>query len=389
MAERQSIHMDAALVEGFLSDPARLLAVIRAVAQAAMAAEVTAHVGAGPHQRTGGRVGHRNGHKPRTLKTRVGTLDLDVPQVRGCEPYHPSLFGKWQRSERALLVACAEMYFQGVSTRNVREVLDAMCDGDVSATTVSQVARELDERLAAFRARRLDGHAYPYVKVDARYERVRDGNRVVGRAVLVTVGYTDRGTREVLDWRVADSESEQSWGRVFADLKDRGLSGVRVVVSDAHRGIRAALGRHLQGVAWQRCQVHFKRELLRKVSHKRSKELMADVLHVFAGATEAECLARAQEVAVRWEGRAPAVAGVLREGAGDCLTVLSLPAGHRRRMTSTNELENLMRRLKKRTRVVCVFPSAASCERLVGAQLLEVHERWLGEAPRFNMELTD
>lgn len=390
MAQEQSIHVEAALVEGLLTDPVRLLAVIRAVAEAAMAAEVTRHVGAEPHQRTGGRVGRRNGHKPRRLATRVGTLELDVPQVRGCEPYHPSLFGKWQRSERALLVACAEMYFQGVSTRNVREVLDAMCDGQVSATTVSQVARELDERLAAFRTRRLDEHSYPYVKVDARYEKVREGNRVVSRAVLVTIGYTEQGMREVLDWRVADSESEQSWGRVFGDLKDRGLSGVKVLVSDAHRGIRAAAGRHLQGVAWQRCQVHLKRELLRKVSYKKAGELMADVTHVFAGGAEAECLLRAEEMAGKWEEQAPAVASLLREGVGDCLTVLSLPAEHRRRMTSTNDLEGLMRRLKKRTRVVCVFPSVESCERLVGAQLLEVHEQWLAEStPRFNMELTD
>lgn len=236
MAQEQSIHVEAALVEGLLTDPRRLLAVIRAVAESAMAAEVTRHVGAEPHQRTGDRVGRRNGYKPRTLQTRVGTLDLDVPQVRGCEPYHPSLFGRWQRSERALLVTCAEMYFQGVSTRNVRQVLEVMCGGDVSATTVSQVARELDERLAAFRTRRLDEHSYPYVKVDARYERVREGNRVVSRAVLVTIGYTEQGMREVLDWRVADSESEASWGRVFGDLKDRGLAGVKVLVSDAHRG---------------------------------------------------------------------------------------------------------------------------------------------------------
>jgi transposase-like protein len=390
MAQEQSIHVEAALVEGLLTDPRRLLAVIRAVAESAMAAEVTRHVGAEPHQRTGDRVGQRNGYKPRALQTRVGTLDLDVPQVRGCEPYHPSLFGRWQRSERALLVTCAEMYFQGVSTRNVRQVLEVMCGGDVSATTVSQVARELDEKLSAFRTRRLDGHAYPYVKVDARYERVREGNRVVSRAVLVTIGYTEQGMREVLDWRVADSESEASWGRVFGDLKDRGLAGVKVLVSDAHRGIRAAAGRHLQGVAWQRCQVHLKRELLRKVSYKRSGELMADVRHVFAGGTEAECLLRAEGMAGKWETQAPAVASLLREGVRDCLTVLSLPAEHRWRMTSTNDLESLMRRLKKRTQVVCVFPSAESCERQVGAQLLEVHEGWLAEStPRFNMELAE
>src|SRR5215210_8638205 len=151
-----------------------------------MEAEVAAHVGAGPHERSERRRGLRNGTKPRTLSTRVGGLELDVPQVRGCEPYRPSLFNKWQRSERALLVACGEMYFQGVSTRNVRDVLETMCEGvELSAMTVSRVAAEIDEKLAAFRARRLDGHAYPYLKVDARYERVRVDGRVISQAVLV------------------------------------------------------------------------------------------------------------------------------------------------------------------------------------------------------------
>ena len=320
--------------------------------------------------------------------TRAGGLELDVPQVRGCEPYHPSLFGRWQRSERALLVACSEMYFQGVSTRNVREVLEAMCDGDVSATTVSQVARELDEKLAAFRSRRLDGHQYPYLKVDARYEKVRVDGRVVSQAVLVTMGYTEQGRRELLDWRLGDSESERTWAEAFVDLKARGLKGVRLLVSDAHAGIVAAARRHLQGVAWQRCRVHFMRELARKVSYKQAKGLMDEARSVFAGGSREECLLRGEEMAARWEAKNAGVSKLLRGGSEDCLAVLAFPEDHRRRLASTNELENLMRRLKKRTRVVGVFPSRSSCERLIGSQLIEVHEQWLTEPiARFNMEL--
>ena len=386
---RTSIGLDGELVQRLFEDPQRLREVLTVICQAVMGQEVTAHVGAAPHERAAGRRGRRNGHKPRALRTRVGELDLAVPQVRGCEPYHPSLFNRWQRSERALLVACGEMYFQGVSTRNVREVLDAMCAGEVSAATVSRVAAELDEKLAAFRGRRLDGHAYPYLKVDARYEQVRVDGRVVSQAVLVVVGYTGAGRREVLDWRLADSESEASWGELFRDLKDRGLTGVKLLVSDAHRGIVAAARRHLQGVAWQRCQVHFKRELLRKVSRRQSAGLMKDVLSAFGGADAAECLRRGEELASRWDGQNAAVARVLREGLGDCLTVLAFPAGHRRRLASTNALECLMRRLKKRTRVVCVFPNRGSCDRLIGSQLLEVHEQWLAEpTATFNMEAT-
>jgi transposase-like protein len=358
--------------------------------KAAMAAEVTGHVAAEPHQRTRKRRGQRNGYKPRTLKTRVGELELQVPQVRGCEPYHPSMFARYQRSERALLVACAEMYFQGVSTRNVRSVLEAMCDGDISSATVSRVAAELDEKLLAFRHRRLDATEYLYMHIDARYEKVRVNGRVVSQAVLVAVGFGSDGSREVLDWRVGDSESEATWGALFRDLKDRGLKGLRLVTSDAHRGIVGAMQRHFQGVCWQRCQVHFKRELLRKVSHKVYHEVKKDLAAVFAPAERVECLRRAEEMAGKWERRYPAVAKMLREGLEDCLSVLEFPEHHRRRLRSTNMLENLMKRLKKRSRVVGVFPSRSSCDRLLGAQLIEVHEKWsLEERPYFGMENVD
>ena len=391
MAKR-SIDLNAELIQRLFSDPQRMQEVIEVICQAAMAQEVAEHVGADRHERSDGRRGMRNGHKPRTLLTRVGELELNVPQVRDCDrgPYHPSLFARWERSERALLVACGEMYFQGVSTRNVRDVLETLCQGvDLSAMTVSRVAQEIDEKLAAFRSRRLDANEYPYLKVDARYEKVRVDGRVISQAVLVVMGFTQQGRREILDWRLADSESESSWSTMFRELKDRGLRGVKLLVSDAHAGITAAATRHLQGAAWQRCQVHFKRELLKKVSYKRSSELMADVKSVFKGADTPECLRRGEEMAMKWESISPAVAKMLREGLGDCLTVLTFPPDHRKGLTSTNMLESLMKRLKKRTAVIGVFPNRASCDRLIGAQLMEVHESWLAEeSVKFNMEAT-
>ena len=361
---------------------------LETVINLAMREEAAAHVGAELHQRSDDRRGHRNGYKPRRLNTRLGELELSVPQVRGCEPYHPSMFNKWQRSERALLVACAEMYFQGVSTRNVRRVLEAMCEGEISAMTVSRVAGELDEKLAEFRARRLDGVDYPYLQIDARYEKVRVNGKVVSQAVLVVVGFNALGGREILDWRVSDSESESTWSSVFLELKTRGLRGVLLVTSDAHQGIRAALKRHFQGSAWQRCRVHFKREMAAKVSYKQVKELMKDLAAVFAGEDRIECLRRGEEMAGKWEPRCGAVAAMLRDGLEDCLTVLDFPETHRRRLTSTNLLENIMKRLKRRTRVVGVFPNRESCDRLIGAQLIELHEEWATEErPWFNMEL--
>ena len=386
MAEKKDDVLGVLLQEVF-SEPNGVRRVLEHLLGAAMAQEVEDHVAAAPHERTEERRGQRNGYKPRTLKTRVGDLSLQVPQVRSCEPYHPSMLAKWQRSERALLVACAEMYFQGVSTRNVGEVLEAMCGSDISSATVSRVAQELDEKLLSFRDRRLDGMEYPYMHIDARYEKVRVDGRVVSQAVLVAVGFTSQGRREVLDWRVGDSESEATWGELFRQLKDRGLRGLRLLTSDAHKGIVAAMRRHFQGVAWQRCRVHFKRELGRKVSYKVLKELMADLVVVFEPEERSECLRRGEELAQKWEKRYPAVAKMLREGLEDCLAVLDFPADHRRRLRSTNMLENLMRRLKKRSRVVGVFPNRSSCDRLIGAQLIEVHEMWaVEERGYFNMD---
>jgi putative transposase len=337
------------LLQEAFSTEGGLRRLLEAVVNAGMVAEASAHVGAEPHERSEARRGHRNGTKPRTFKTRAGKLELSVPQVRGCEPYHPSLFARWERSERALLVACSEMYFQGVSTRNVQNVLEQMCGLDVSAMTVSRVAAELDEKLSGFRCRRLDHTQWQYLMVDARYEKVRVDGKVVSQGVLVTVGFTVGGRREVLDWRVADSESEQSWGEVFSSLKDRGLRGVTLIVSDAHSGIRAAIKRHFQGAAWQRCRVHFKREMGRKISYKKLKELNQDLAAVFAPAEHEECVRRGEEMACKWERTSPAAAAMLREGLEDCLTAESFPEHHRKRLRSTNLLASAVSSAERRT----------------------------------------
>lgn len=352
-------------------------AVLAFLSQRILEAEAAEHVGAGWHERSAGRRGHRNGYKPRTLHGRMGTLQLQVPQVRDCEAYQPSLWNRWQRHERALLCACAEMYFQGVSTRGVAQVLRTMCGGAVSAMTVSRAAAELDEKLKVFRERSLKAMAYPYVQIDARYEHVRIDGKVVSQAVLVVFGFNVLGMREILDWRVADSESQTTWGELFSDLKQRGLHGVLLVTSDAHRGMRAALTRHFQGVCWQRCQVHFKRELSKKVGSKSFKEIQQDLRTVLGDATLAQCLRCRDEMAAKWGRRYPAVAQMLA-GVEDCLTVLAFPAEHRRRLASTNHAENLMLQLRRRTAVVNVFPNVASCDRLIGALLIEEHEKWAG-----------
>ena len=282
----------------------------------AMELEASKHIGARRHERSPQRQGWRNGVKPRKLKTRAGELELRVPQTRNCKPYHPSMFAHWQRSERALLVACAEMYFQGVSTRRVQRVLDQMCGCDVSAMTVSRVAGELDEKLAEFRERRLNQHEYPYLMIDARYEKVRRQGGIVSEAVLLVSGFDERGQREILDWRNGDSESEDTWGELFRHLKQRGLRGVRLIVSDAHGGIVAALGKHFQGVRWQRCRVHFKREAARKVANREYREVLSDLAAVFAGEGKQQCLERREEMAQKWEPRRPKVAAMLRPCCG-------------------------------------------------------------------------
>jgi len=262
--------------------------------------EMTANLGAEPYERTDGRCGHRNGYKPRTLKTRVGTLELMVPKDREGR-FRTELFERYQRSEKALVLALVEMYLQGVSTRKVKRITERLCGIEVSRSQVSSLTAGLQAEVDAWRGRSLD-REYPYLVVDARYEKVRRRPHVVNQAVLVVVGISAEGYREVLGTYVADSESEATWGDVFKDLKGRGLEGVAYVVSDDHKGLRSAMGRHFQGAAWQRCQVHVVRNLLGKVSRKDRVWVLEGWRRMRDAKTVNEARARLGELAEALQG---------------------------------------------------------------------------------------
>jgi transposase-like protein len=358
-------------------------AMLETMAQRLMEEELARHVGAQRHERTEERRGHRNGYKPRSLKTRVGELSLQVPQARGVEPYSPMLFAKWQRTERALLVACAEMYFMGVSTRKVKRVLEKMGGFELSASTVSCVASELDEQLNEFRRRRLDAHTWPYLMVDATYVKVRKKGRVADQAVLVVAGVNDDGRREILTWRLADVESEDTWSEVFRELKQRGVNGVQWLVSDGHAGIRAAVRTQFTGVAWQRCWTHFMRNALAKVSHKHKAVFAKELIAARKFDDVKTCLMEAERVAQRWEKEYPRASEQIRAQFEETLAVHDLPQEHRRRVYTTNIMERLMKEIKRRTHVVGIFPNESSCDRLVGAHFLERDETWQCEPMRY------
>ena len=360
---------------------------LRVMAQVVMEDELARHLGAERHERTARRKGYRNGYKPRTLNTRMGKLELEVPQARGTQPYSPMLFAKWQRSERALLVACAEMYFMGVSTRKVRNVLRKMGGFELSAATVSCVAQELDEKLTEFRQRRLDEQSWPYLMADACYVKVRARGRVANHAALIVTGVNGEGRREILTWRMAEVESEDTWTEVFRELRSRGVRDVRWITSDGHEGIRAAAARQYIGASWQRCWTHFMRNALAKVG-RRDKDALAKELVAARRFDDLRvCMAEAERVAHRWEKQYPRVAAQIREQFEETLSVHGLPPAHRRRVYTTNIMERLMKEIKRRSRVVGIFPNQASADRLIGAHLLERHERWACERARYlNME---
>src|ERR671916_2318888 len=264
-----------------LDNPGFLKEIVERVLQELLEAEMTDHVGAAPYERTTEGKGHGNGHKPRTLRTRVGTLNLLVPQDRE-GTFSTRLFSRYQRNEKALVLALMEMYVEGVSTRKVKEVTEELCGTSFSKSLVSSLATSLDAELEAWRNRPLEAAGYPYVFVDARYEKVRVDHKVISQGVLIVSVVRDDGFREICGVEVADTESEATYHELFRTLKARGLKGVELVVSDDHEGLRAAVERHFQGASWQRCQVHYARNLLGMVGAKRRKELGADLRAIFA-----------------------------------------------------------------------------------------------------------
>ena len=361
-----------------LDDPGFLKEIVERVLQELLEAEMTEHIGAAPYERTEKRTGHRNGYKPRTLRTRVGTLNLLVPQDRE-GTFSTRLFSCYQRNEKALVLALMEMYVEGVSTRKVKDVTEQLCGTSFSKSLVSSLASRLDAELEAWRSRPLEAEGYPYVFVDARYEKVRVDSRVVSQGVLVVSAVRDDGFREIVGLEVADTESEATYQELFRSLKRRGLSGVELVVSDDHEGLKAAIARHFQGASHQRCQVHYSRNLLGMVGYARRKELAADLRAIFAAPDRKQALQIASSVADKWRKKKSneKVAEHLEEHIEECLSCLAFPESHRRRIRTTNGLERLNQEIKRRTRVVRIFPNERSCLRLVSALAVEQSEEWI------------
>jgi putative transposase len=366
-----------------LDDPGFLKEIVERVLQELLEAEMTEHVGAAPYERTTERKGHRNGHKPRTLRTRVGTLNLLVPQDRE-GTFSTRLFSRYQRNEKALVLALMEMYVEGVSTRKVKDVTEELCGTSFSKSLVSSLAGRLDAELESWRSRLLEAQGYPYVFVDARYEKVRVDRRVVSQGVLIVSGVRYDGFRELLGVEVADTESEATYQELFRSLKRRGLSGVELVISDDHEGLKAAIARHFQGASHQ---VHYARNLLGMVSYARRKELAADLRAIFAAPDRDQALQIATSVAEEWRKKGnQRVAERIEEHVEECLTCLAFPESHRRRIRTTNGLERLNQEIKRRTRVVRIFPNEESCLRLVTALAVEQSEEWITGRRYLDME---
>lgn len=375
MATNHGTGVDAAMQAVLTDDPDFLRDLVGQVVQEILEAEMTAHLGATPYERTESRTGQRNGYKSRQLQTRVGTLTLLVPQDRA-GTFSTQLFARYQRTEKALVLSLMEMYLQGVSTRKVREITEALCGTSFSKSQVSRLASTLDSDLAAWRGRSLADHTYAYLTVDARYEYVRQGGAVISEGVLIVSGVRDDGKRAILAVDVADTERAATYMAVFRDLKARGLRGVRLVTSDDHAGLRAAIDRYFQGASWQRCQVHYQRNLIGMVGASKRKELTADLRALFTATMPMQARAIADQIADRWRGTHPAVARSLEEEREACFACLAFPLAHQARIRTTNGVERLNQELKRRTRVIRIFPNREACLRLVTALCVEQSEQW-------------
>jgi len=353
---------------------------LQALLQAALEAEMTDAIGAEKGERTEARLAYRSGYYPRSWVTRVGTLELRVPQDRAGR-FSTELFQRYQRSEKALVGTLAEMYVQGVSTRKVKAVTEALCGHSFSASAISAINKSLDEALRAFAERRLT-EAFPYLILDARYEKVREAGIILSQAVLVAVAVDGEGRRQVLGVDLANRESWTSWRDFLRGLKERGLFGVEFVVSDDHEGLKQAIREILPGAHWQRCYVHFLRNALDYLSRKLADDCLQELRWIYDRRELAEARRDIAAWLAKWQVKHSRLCDWVEENIEETLTYYRLPQQHHKHMKSTNMLERLNQELKRRTHVVRIFPNAESCLRLVRALAVETHENWL-EGPRY------
>jgi transposase-like protein len=347
---------------------------IRIMLNTAMQIERHKHLGAGPYERTPERQGYANGYKSKTVATRVGKITLDVPQVREGD-FYPNSLEKGIRSERALKLALAEMYVQGVSTRKVAAITEQMCGFQVSSSQVSKATAELDEQLQAWRERPLGRMKYLYL--DARYEKVRQDGQVRNAALLLAVGVNEDGKREVLGVSVSLGEHEVHWRSFLQSLVARGLIGIELIISDDHSGLGSARQAVFGGVPWQRCQCHLQRNAQAYVPRRSMKaDVARDIRSIFNAPDRQEAYALLKKTVARYAQDAPRLANWMEENLPQGLTVFAFPESHRRLIRTTNGLERLNREIRRRSRVASLFPNDASCLRLATAVVMEISEDW-------------
>ena len=374
----------AAVKDILLSNPEGLHEVIRAVMQEVLEAEMEEALGASKSERTPERLGYRSGHYGRTLITRVGKLELRVPQDRAGR-FSTELFERYQRSERALVATLAQMYVQGVSTRKVKAITEELCGHAFSASSISTINKRLDESLKAFAERPLVEH-FPYLILDARYEKVREAGIVMSQAVLIAVGIAWDGRRQILAVEMANRESRSAWRDFLVGLTRRGLKGVELVVSDDHAGLVAAIGEVIPEAAWQRCYVHFLRNALDHLPRKHGDDCLQELRWIYDRRDLAEAKVDLAKWLAKWSARYPRLTTWAEENIDCTLTFFRLPRQHHKHLKSTNMLERLNEEIKRRTYVVRIFPNTESCLRLVRAIAVETNENWM-EANRYiNMD---
>lgn len=369
------INVPGGVLSSLLSEKNGLAVLVEAVLNQILDAQASEQVGAQRYERSDERVAYRNGYRPRQLYTRIGPLTLCVPQMRDGQ-FSTEIFSRYQRSEQALVLSLMEMVVNGVSTRKVTRITEELCGVTFSKSSVSQLCMALDGRVAAFNERELG--VFPFVIVDAMYFKAREGDSVQSKAAMVVSGVNQHGNREILGLRIGDSESEAFWLETFRWLKQRGLKEVRYVVSDDHSGLVNAARRCFQGAIWQRCQVHFMRNVLSHTSAKHKKEMGEGLKRIFSSDKVKDARQRFDELAEQMEKKASKAIDCLERGLEDSLAVMALPGKYRKRLKSTNMQERLIQEIRRRERVVRIFPNEASALRLMGALLAEIHEEWQG-----------
>jgi putative transposase len=361
-----------------------LKAIVQEIVQEVLEAEMDETVQAEKGERTSRRLGYRSGYYGRALITRVGKLELWIPQDRQGR-FRTEVFERYQRSEKALVSALMEMYLQGVSTRKVKAITEELCGHEFSASTISRIVQQLDKELEKFAQRRLE-EPYPYIILDARYEKVREDGAVRSQAVLIAIGINWEGRRCILAVELANRESASSWKDLLLGLKRRGLNGVEFVVSDDHAGLRRAIAEVLSEAVWQRCYVHFLRNALDYLPRKADDDCLMELRWIYDRRNLEEAQRDLAVWLAKWSARYPKLCSWVEENIQETLSFYRLPRQHHKHLKSSNMLERLMEEIKRRTLVVRIFPNAASCLRLIRALAVEMHENWIEATRYLNME---